>query len=235
MNLNDFLTSIALSNLSNTIVGSNNTGRFNEEYIPQFVRFINEGLTRISSRVQVYTNSVLIELQENLTQYKLEKKFAWSNDEPADYKYIIDNKNEPFSNDVIKILAVHDTRGISFKLNDRNDANSFFITGPDTLQVPRPEKGIPLSISYWAKHPKILSSGSDILSQKIELQDILSEALIAYVTSKYYSSIGGQDNDVKASTYFSIFNTIMLETTQSDLTGQSESVTTHKLQNRGFV
>ena len=64
---------------------------------------------------------------------------------------------------------------------------------------------------------------------------MLEEALIAYVTHKYFSSIGGQDNSVRASEYFGIYNRIMGEVNSSDLASESESVTTHKLHKRGFV
>lgn len=213
-----------------------------EEYIaaakhPQIILHANEGLLRLYSRFLLGEKSVFIETLENVTSYRLEKRFAESNTASTEtHKFIKDILQEdPFESDVLKILEVYDEYGCKKPLNDMENSYSLFTPQPYILQVPAPIQGEAMSVSYQARHLELVDSGDGYLDQQISLPFFLEGALTAFIGYKVYSHMNGQENMAKSQEFMVTFDQICTDAEDRDLVNQTFHTTHCKLESRGFV
>ncbi|MEG0944657.1 MAG: hypothetical protein RSF86_13580, partial [Angelakisella sp.] len=97
---------------------------------PEVLALINEALTRLHSRFKLKTNNSIVEMKEGRTDYPLQKIYSYEHFDPkiTRYPFIMDNPQEPFQEDVIKILNVYDSRGNRRTLNDTGSNNEGLFT-----------------------------------------------------------------------------------------------------------
>ena len=98
MTLRELLKELSLGELSNLAVGIEGYGLIRDDKIPNVVSYINEALLRIYSKFILKKNILYLELNEHITEYKLDSKHAYSNPESID-KYIQDSYSFPFKDD----------------------------------------------------------------------------------------------------------------------------------------
>lgn len=235
MTLEELCTRLSRGELSNLALGNEGRGSIKEQDIPKIVEHANDGLMRIYARFLLDTKQLIIEQVAHITNYHLMAKFAESSGSNEHYKYIKDLPDEPYTGDAIKILDVHDSQGRKFKLNDKMDPLSLFTPAPQTLQVPRPNAGVPLGIEYQARHFILKDEGQDFLSQEIELPFVLEGALQSFVAYKIFSHMNGQDNLVKSQEHLNTFDSICVDVEARDLVNATFATSHHKLEARGFV
>lgn len=239
MNLNDLFRDLALNELSNlSMVDKSQPDTIVSSRRAKIVSLANEGLLSLYSKFVLLEKDVLVEMREAKTNYHLLKRYAWSNydrDNPPDRfdaPYIMDTVMEPFTEDVIKVLSVHNTFGQKMPLNDTENPMSVFSPQANTLQVPFPIAGQALSIEYQAKHPRLDECECD---DPIDLPDVLWPALKAYIAGKVYMHMNTQENTAKGQEHMILFDVICNDVVEKDLVSTSVSNTNIKLQKRGFV
>jgi hypothetical protein len=235
MNVIQFFEKLSYGPYSNLHMGGEGSGAIDEQRYSQVISYLNDGLIKLYTKFLLLEKDVLVEMNELTTNYHLIRRYARSNEEsptPAHRRYILDLPEEPFTEDVAKILSVYNTYGIELPLNDREHSLSVFTPQPKLLQVPRPYAGLALAIHYQALHPKIVVEN---LEAEIFIPDVLDEALLAYVAYKTYSDMNTENSTVKAQEHFSLYNSICSEVLDRDLVSSAVSTTNSRFQKRGWV
>jgi hypothetical protein len=254
MKISDLFRRLSYGELSNLAISAEGSGTLVETKHAQIIQYANEGLLRLFSRFNLREKHLLIEQVAHITNYHLKVEYVERANvltpvlplaEPAEFpplvqfKYIKDRVDDPFEEDVIRILEVHDSLGNKFVLNDHGRPESLFTPQPDVLQVPNPVVGQALGIKYQARHPilrhEALNEDDDIQDQEIELPFYLEGALQAFIGSKVYSHMATQESLIKSQEYSRTFELICLETEQKDLVNQTFSTSHNKFYQRGFV
>lgn len=234
MNLEQLFTDLSYGVLSNLSLSADGSGSIQEDKQPQIVLYANEGLLRLYSRFVLLEKDVLIEMVEHITNYHFLKKFTESAHDPAKdhYPYIKDLIQEPYEEDMLKILAVYNSLGQKVPLNDNERIDSVFTPRDKVLQVPRPINGASLSVLYQAKHPKLTVED---LEAEIQLPIVLEGALTAYIAYKVFSSMNTDVSSAKAQEHFQIFGNICDEVEDRDMVNSSVVTTNARFGKRGWV
>lgn len=199
---------------------------------PEVLALINEGLTRLHSRFQLKTNNCIVEMKEGRTDYPLQKPYSYEQFNPtiAPYPYIMDTPQEPFQEDVIKILEVYDNKGNRRILNDTGSGNEgLFTPRPDTLQVVWPRKFEALNIQYQAKHKEVTQEG-----EYVDLPETLYSALENWVGYRYHTGLNTEGSSAKAAEYLQLYESICGEVTDHALVGHTDSFSNFKFEQRGW-
>lgn len=233
MKVEDLFKLLSYGELSNLAMSHEGSGEIEDKSQPKIITYANEGLLRLYSRFMLRERELLLELHEGITNYHLMSKFARSNcsPKPGDVLYIRDD-NDPFGDDLIRVLEVRDMHGIALPLNDADQPDSVFTPHITTLQVPDPKDGLMLSVMYQAQHRK-LEFG--VKEATVFVPEVLKGALTAFIAHKVFHHMGGQDNSAKAQEHMATFNQICGEVSENDLTNNTMSNSFSKLHERGFV
>lgn len=199
----------------------------------RIIRFINDGLLKLYSRFILKESNVLIEMVEWITQYHLLLKFAQSQQGVSTQTnlYIIDSELEPFPENVIRILTVYGGDGCVLPLNDEGNPFSLFTPKHNVLQVPNPQEGMPLSITYQAKHAPLVLAHEDAT---IDLPDVLVPALRNWIAYRAYDQVKTQEAQQMAQANRQEYENVCTEAIQLDLLGTSMANTTHRFERNGW-
>lgn len=235
MNVNDLFEKLSVGPLSNVHVGGDGDGFIDERKQPQIISAANDALVKLFTRFCLMEKDLILQMHMGVTNYHLLYKFAKSNEastEPLHRRYILDLPQEPFTEDVAKILAVNNSDGRPLPLDDRESPWSVFTRQAKMLTVPRPNIGNALSVHYQALHPKLTL---DDLDAEIYLPDVLHEALLAYISFQFFSSMDTETSNAKAQEHLANFNGICTEATDRDLvTSDPVGTTNVRFDMRGF-
>lgn len=238
MKIVDLFRQLSFGELSNLAISDSGSGEILEEKHPQLIQYANDALLALHTRFLLNENDLLLEQVAHITNYHLKPKFAETSGSDAEYPYIKDLPDEPFKDDVIRILSVHSVDGRQFPLNDTGNPNSLFTPQPNILQIPRPQAGQPISVVYQAKHRKLDDrddSPDNVLDQDIEIPHYLENALQNYIAYKVFSHMNGQENTLKGQEFLSAYEATCLDIEQRDLVNQTTHTTHTKLEQRGFA
>lgn len=243
MNVNELFRRLSFGELSNLSISGEGSGELAADKHPQIIQYINEGLLRLFTRFNLREKDIVIVQIAEFTSYPLKRRFTVSAalGDP-DERFIQDAPPaEPFLEDVIKILEVHDSRGWERILNDKERYDSLFTPAADVLQIPDPLPGVALSVLYQARHEVLRDETVDeeladvLLAQTIDLPFALEGALQAFVAHKVYSHMNGAENLQKSQEYLATADAISREVEDRDTVNQSFATTHHKLHLRGFA
>ena len=234
MKINDVYRKLSFGKLSNLGMSGDGSGDIIESKKPQIVEFANDALFRLYSRFNLSQKDILIEMVSHITNYHLIKKYAEASYNPCEvaYPYIKDLPNEPFEEDVIKVVSVCDSLGNRLPLNDPYAQFSVFTPAPNILQIARPLDYVSVSVMYQAKHKLLLMSEPE---QEIVLPDVLENAFLTYIAYCVYSSIGSDGSTAKAQEHLALFESLCTEAVNFDLLGTSVSTTDTQFDERGWV
>lgn len=234
MLLQDLYRDLSYGELSNLAMSNDGDGTIQEAQQPKIVRYTNEGLLALYSKFILLEKDLLIEQYEHITNYHLLKRFSQQGYDPEseDYPYIIDLNREPFSEDVLKILAVYDSCGYARPINDNERADSLFSPQAKILQVPNPVAGEALSVLYQARHPELLVSEPE---GEIILPDVLKGALTAFVAYKVYSHMNTENSSAKAQEHYMIYENICTNVVEMDMVSTSTSTTNSRFEKNGWI
>lgn len=237
MHILELFRRLSFGELSNLAISGEpaGSGLIIKDKQPQIVQYANEGLLRLFSRFQLKQSELVIEQSQAITFYHLQRKFAVTADSDAEVSYIKDTADDPFVDDVIRILSVHGPSGGTKKLNDIEDPDSLFTPQPDVLQIPKPVAGELLNVVYQARHPVLDARPGHIIKQEIFIPFFMEGALQAFIGYKVYSHMNGQENVIKSQEYMATYETICSDIEQRDLVNQTYHTSHHKLEQRGFV
>lgn len=199
---------------------------------PEVLALINEGLTRLHSRFQLKTNNCIVEMKEGRTDYPLQKIYSYEHFDSAkvQYPFIMDTPQEPFQEDVIKILNVYDNKGNRRTLNDTGSNNEgLFTPRPDLLQSIWPRKFEALNVQYQAKHRELVLD-----DEYVDLPETLYSALENWVGYRYHTGLNTEGSTAKAAEYLQLYESICGEITDHALVGHTDSFTNFKFEKRGW-
>ena len=208
--------------------------------IEALVPLIEEGLTRLYSRLILREKHVIIEMRVGTTFYHLKRMFSVTGADPIQvpYPYIMDLPGEPFVEDVIKILSVHDTQNVLRPLNDPNQINSVFTPQPDILQNPYPLELEALMVTYQAGPEPLYTLNGDgnvELVDEFYLPPVLVPALANYVAYMVYSRINTAESSAKAASHLQIYEMICKDAEMFDLVNNSKSSTNLRFGQNGWA
>jgi hypothetical protein len=235
MNISDLFKRLSLGPLSNLSITNEGSGGIIVAKHPQMIQYANEALLRLFSRFRLLEKDVLVQMEENVTNYHLKPEFTESSGKEGNPLYIKDLGGEPFEGDVIQILEVYDAWGRKMTLNDADRPSSLFTPQHDVLQVPALSAGEALAIHYQARHPVLLDQGDEYLLQKIVIPFSLEGALIKHIAYQTYNDMNGPENIMKGQEYLASYDAICMEVADRDLINQTFATSHHKLEMRGFV
>lgn len=238
MKVSDLFYNLSIGELSNLAMSGEGSGTIRDKDQGKLVSYINAGVNALHKRFVLVTKELLIECFDHITTYQFKRKFAITSNSSEKYKYIIDYPDFPFEEDVIRILEVSNALRQKLPLNDPGDFMSVFTPAPDVLQVPEPITRNSLSVIYQAESVPLKYLGIDkevALAQEIQIPGFLESALTNYVAYKVYSHMNGQEQQAKSQEYLVMYENECSEVEKNDLTAQTQSVTHHKLNERGFV
>lgn len=233
MNITELFADLSFGELSTLNLAQEGTGIITDAGKERIIRFANDGLLKLYSRFILKQSDVLIELVEWITSYHLMLKFAESQAGTSTQRhlYIKDLYEEPFPDDVIRILNVFDSDGCELPLNDEGSQSSVFTQG-NVVQVPNPEQGKALSIGYQARHPQLTLDHPD---QEIELPDVLMPALRAWIAYRAFNQLNTQESQAIASGHQASFEATCSEAITLDLVGTSSSQTNNRFHRNGWI
>lgn len=231
MKLSDLFERLSVGELSNLAIGKEGAGDIREADKRKVVTHVNSGLLEIYSRFILLTKIITVEMVSHITNYHLEVSNAESKD-CAEYPYIKDLPNDPFTGDVIRILEVIRWDNKKIPLNDDNNPDSAYTPAPQMLQMPYPIHGKQIYITYQARHLPIKTHTG---TENVRLPFVLEDALQSYVAYKIFSHMNGDGAVARSQEHLAMFERRCQEVEEKDLVNMSPNVTTLKLCDRGFV
>lgn len=234
MNIKQLFADLSFGELSTLSLAQDGNGYLTDAGKERVIRFANDGLLKLYSRFVLKESEVLIEMVEWITNYHLILKFAESQEgNGQDYHYIKDLPEEPFKDDVIRILQVYDGDGRRMRLNDDANPLSLFTPQAKVLQVPNPLAGAPLAITYQALHETLVLN--EAMDQEIELPEVLHSALRNWVAYRCFGQVKTQESMAAAQDHLNQFETTCAEVIANDLVGNTTSQTNNRFQLNGWA
>ena len=234
MLLEDLYQRLSYGELSNLSLSSDGNGSILEGSQPRIVLYADEALVRLYTTFILKTKSVILTPWDHITYYHLKKRFAFSQRSTSneDFLYIQDLDDEPFVEDVVKVLEVFDEMGNAVPLNDTEQPLSVFTPQAMMLQVPTARKGQVLTLLYQASHPKLDVCNSHSI---IELPEVLHGALTAFIAHKVYSHMNTAESSAKAQEHMSTFMGICADVIDKDLVATSILRSNSRFHKRGWI
>lgn len=214
--------------------GTAGSGFIEESAHGQILSHANDALLILFTKFDLIHKDVMIEMDEITTNYHLDRKFSpHQADSTERRRYILDLPDERFEGDVVKILEVYNSYGFRHPLNDDGNPHSLFTPQKNVLQVPHPIPGQALTVTYQAKHPKLLNNGD--LEQEILVPEILVEPLISYIAYKKYTNMVTEGSTAKAQEHLAMFDRLCNEAIQSDAVQTSYAPTNTRFEKGGYI
>lgn len=160
-----------------------------EDY-PRVIPALNYALLSVSKKFPLITREVYINLHEQITNYRLSTEYLVSNPDPKPaIKYLIDDLDDPFTDDVLRISSVHNEIGEELPLNVDNARYSVFTPEFNVIRHPYPINGNSISAVYQARIPRIERDGLDPDTLDIRLPPVLLEAVLALVGNRLLAGL----------------------------------------------
>ena len=206
--------------IGNMIPGETESEPDPENY-EKLIRHINMGLTEIYKRFFLLSREVDIQQHEEISTYLLHSKYSVTvGTEPT--LYVRDTIDEPFLDDILKIEEVYDEGGDKYFLNDVSEDLSLYTPSYRSIQVPYPDDDVTMSVQYRANHPKIIyAANMEPEDIDVSVPNSLYEALLYYVASRVFASLGG-DGGVESNDYFQRFENSCRKVDELGLEVQAE-------------
>jgi len=186
MILADIFEQLSHGEFRSTALGGSQASGIMEKDYPKVIPFINLGLTELYKRFPIKSKTVLIDQLEQVSTYYLHPDYAQTNTSSTKTKYIRDSSFDPFvsADDVLKIEAVYDEKGVEYYLNDPKQVHSVFTPSSNSIQIPFNESGNTMEVKYRANHPTLTAEGESVLEQEVELPMGYMEALLNYIAGR---------------------------------------------------
>ncbi len=179
MLLTEILDSLAGSELAN--LNCVVDGAVLEAKIPAIVTAINIGLVKLHTRFQLKKRLLSISVVSTQLVYNLVSANAVSVDVGG---YILD-ADDPFTDDLIKILTITDSEGADVRFDG---FNGVMLLSPKSFRFAEAPEDDTYIIEYVARPAKVVYvNDTDI---EVDLPDAYLPPLLAYIASRFYSPVG---------------------------------------------
>jgi len=233
MNVRELYRLLSYGELSNLAISGEGSGNIIESKRPLIIVHLNKALEALFSRFNLREKTLMIELVDGVTNYRLHPMYAWTNKDVAnvDHSYIVDNPDDPFTGDLIKVLSAFNEWG-EIPLNEEHDIRSVFTPQVDILQVTNPIQGRTIALTYQAFHDPVLD---DSLTYEIDIPKVLNRAVTAYIAHCVYSGMNTQEAKATAQEHMNMFEGVCLEVEEKNLLGIGSTTSVTKFERSGFV
>jgi len=156
----------------------------------KLIYHINIALTELYTRFPLFTRELTLLQLEGKTVYFLHSDHTLQAGDKVTYdKYILDTREFPFDDDLIRVLSAYDEGGNERRLNDSTAECTITLPAPDIVEIPMPVTGEALFLIYQANHYKV-----DALTHEVMLPINFLPALLAYVAFRVYSGGTSQEH-----------------------------------------
>lgn len=241
MNVAEFFEKLSFGELNSLHIGGEGVGYIRTEFHNRMVSHINSVLSVLSARFSNNISYVILEMQDGLKTYSLEPQYAVSNVDVLNLapRYILDTVDDPFPDNVIKILAVHPSEDPeksptrALRLNETPVFGGVRMLNNKQFRIPEPVAGELLSVEYRAAIPKIKIPVE--LTQEILMVPSLIEALEFGVAAKVYRTMGGEVNMGTALQLEQSMERVLAVVSGEDILHQTESTGFDKIADKGFI
>lgn len=171
---------------------------------PELLNFINLALSDLHTELPLRNETIFVDLNESISTYFLTGDYAATSTSGQPVKYIQDTADDPFTDNVITITKIEDELGNPYVLNDSNDCESITLPVFNAINVPNPQTGKTLKISYKANHPIIdiqtLSPTTEIL-----IPTTVLNALGLYIKYQVYGGIISMEAQQASNAAFTLY------------------------------
>lgn len=234
MNIEQLFADLSFGELSSLALASEGNGVITDAGKERIIRFANDGLLKLYTRFVLKEDDVLVEMVDWITSYHLLLKFAESQADTSTQSnlYIKDLFEEPFKEDVIRILNVFNSFGQELPLNDEGNIYSVFTPQGNVLQVPNPLNGEALSISYQAKHPTLTLADQ---TADIELPDVLMSALRSWIAYRAFGQLNTQEALMISQGHQAAYEAVCSEVLTLDLVSTSQATSSQRFDKNGWI
>lgn len=240
--LQDLLEDLTYGEFSQLNIGNFIPGEHENEPDPsayaQLCSWINRALRAIYSEFWLASEEIEIQLHEEIGTYVISTDYTVTQGTQPTL-YIIDSVSAPYLGTLLKIESVYDEEGNELPLNDDDNVDeagdpfSLYTPTYRELQVPWPNDYNTLAVQFRATHPPVkYSSGMDPTAIELKIPQALYEAVMFYVASKGFSSLGG-DALGDAAQYFQMYENEVTRVRKNGLYIQTEP-SNSRFENNGW-
>lgn len=205
-----------------------------DDSYPSLISHINIGLNAIYTKLDVRTDEILIQLQEERTIYPLTEEHATSNTASLSDKFIIDSISSPFKSNIIRVDSVFDETGKQLPVNDASKPDSVYLPAHNKLQVTEPVEGAIISVLYKAGHPKLYDT-DPAATTVLDIPDYFVEVLASYVASRMYSRGSSQIHQNLSVSYMNKYNMLCKNLERQNVLHTSPNETSTRFERSGWV
>ena len=233
MKIIELFNELALGELSNLDIA--HEGVIKEPAIPKVINAANEALLKLYSKFLLSERNLFIQVHKHITNYHLLKRFATSQSgistEP--YLYILDNSNEVFEEDVIRIFDVYLNHTVKLPINDQTNPLSVYTPQYNIIQYPDPKDNEQLTVIYQAK-PKLLKE-ENLNTELFDVPWFLMDGLKSYIAYKIFTNINTLEATNKAMEHMNRFEVSCAEALTNGLVQTVEPTVCNKFKVGGWL
>jgi hypothetical protein len=194
MTLEDIYEAIATGELSQVILGNDGDGTLEipDNRRKQIRHSVQLGLTDLHTRFLIREKSFILERITDKSVYLLGKQFAQSNTASQEGTKYINDTNDPFVDDLLKIDRIFDADGDEIPLNEIDNDCSVRTLADNLISVPDELETETLKIHFRANHPLLNKYLADAAPSTIPiaLPTKYLQALLYFVASRGLNPIG---------------------------------------------
>lgn len=216
MTLQEIFDQITYGELSQLSIGGEAAGVINENNYARIIPHINLALTALYKRFPLKTNRLTLNFVTDKIEYPLHSKYVIENTRSQEaVKYLNQNPNEKFQDDILKVEEIKTDLDESIVINDGLDEYSILTPTATILRIPidivnqiidLPNwlKTTQLQIVYRANHPKIVIGNGlfDPTRITIQLPESHLEPLLLFIAARMLTPLGTGQLEGFSSTTF---------------------------------
>ena len=190
--LQSLFNTLALGELSNTKL--NTDGKIAPDNYATLVSHVNLGLIELFKQFNIRQNTVRLYQHPDVFRYYLRVEHLGDVEEMDDWTYLLYDEDEPFKNDLVKVLSITDDLQSNYPINDYNCDYTILTPESDILvmnPVDTPLVPLVFDITYQSLHPVIVFDPKDFKPEDIILHipAAIEEALLAYIACRVFQGI----------------------------------------------
>jgi len=188
MFLQKLFDKLAYGEFADIAIGNSDSGTITQAAYPKVVAHINSGLLELYKRFLLKKKTVKIVQQTGVEIYYLRPEYATTLSSISPTAYIIEDDNDPFDSDLIRVLEVYDDFGDVVPLNNpRFRDTGVFTTAFDTLKMITADPPKTLSVICQVAYPEIIiTEDFDPESFELNFPVFIESALLAFVAARMF-------------------------------------------------
>ncbi len=186
MVLQDLFDTLAAGEFAHLALGNSPTGTIKEEAYPKVVTALNRALRELYKRFILKKKSCLLYQQADLTLYYLRSEYIGSVGSMGESAYIADSYDDPFNDDIIRIIDIQTDQDEEVPLNSAKVTGDIAVRTAafDTLTLITTKTDQVLTVNYQASYPRIIITDTfDPELVVLYYPQFIEEALTNYIAS----------------------------------------------------